>query len=182
MNVDHFLTRPIPEEYAEFYAGYVGRVPAGNLIHLLEQQIQDTLTLLHALSDEQTLYRPAPNEWSIKEVVGHMIDTERIFAYRALWIARSDTTTLPGFDQDDFVRAATFDAYPLTDLANEFNLVRQTTVLLFKNLTPKVWIRRGTVNNATVSVRALACCIAGHERHHLESLRTVYVKPDTQEA
>jgi hypothetical protein len=175
MTTTHFLTRPTPEEYAEFYAGYVGRVPAGNLIHLLEQQIHDTLTLLRGLSDEQALYRPAPAEWSIKEVAGHMIDTERIFAYRALRIARSDTTPLPGFDQDDYVRAANFDVYPLTDLANEFDLVRQTTVLLFKNLLPEAWTRRGTASNATVSVRALACCIAGHERHHLESLQTVYL-------
>jgi hypothetical protein len=176
MTAEHFSTRPAPQEYGEYYGRHISLVPAGNLLEILTSQVNDTLGLLHPLTDGQALFRPAPGEWSIKEVIGHILDTERIFAYRALCVARGDTTPLPGFEQDDYVKGATFDDYALVDLLNEFGLVRQTTVLLIKNLSAGAWTRSGTASNVTMSTRALACVIAGHERHHLESLRTVYLK------
>lgn len=174
MSNDYLSIQPAADEYHEFYAGYVRRVPAGNILTILTTQIDDTLGLLGRLDEQKALYKPGPAEWSVKEVAGHMIDTERMFASRALRFARNDKTPMPGFDQDDYVRGATFDAYPMADLIEEFKLVRQTTVLLFKPLTPETWTRRGTASGWEITVRALAYCIAGHERHHLESLRTSY--------
>jgi len=108
-------------------------------------------------------------------VVGHLIDSERIFAARALRFARSDATPLPGFEQDDYVRNSTFDSYPLGELASELGSVRESTVFLFKHLNEDAWMRRGTANGAKVSVRALAYIIAGHELHHREMLRARYL-------
>jgi len=174
MTTDYLSIQPKADEYFEYYSRYISLVPAGNIVELLRTQIADTLDLLGRLTEEKSLYKPGPNEWSIKEVIGHVMDTERIFAYRALRFARNDKTPIPGFDQDIYVQGATFDTYPLADLIEEFTLTRQTTVLLFKPLTPEMWTRRGTASDNEVSVRALAFIIAGHERHHLESLRTSY--------
>lgn len=174
MSNDYLSMQPAADEYHEFYGGYVKRVPAGNILEIMASQINDTLGLLSRLTEAQTGYKPGPAEWSVKEVVGHMIDTERIFAYRALRFSRNDKTAIPGFDQDEYVKGTTFDTYPIADLIEEFKLVRQTSLLLFKPLTPEMWTRRGTASGWEMSVRALAYCIAGHERHHLESLRTSY--------
>lgn len=174
MTTDYLTARPAADEHGEYYGRYIQRVPEGDILDLLTQQIAGTLALVSGLSDTQARYRPGPAEWSIKEVLGHVIDTERIFAYRGLCVARGDKTPLPGFEQDDYVRAATFDDYPLADLIEEFKLVRQTTVLLFRHLTPGTWERRGTASGFPLSARAAVYIIAGHERHHEESLRTSY--------
>jgi hypothetical protein len=111
----------------------------------------------------------------VNELIGHVIDSERIFSARALRFARNDATPLPGFEQDDYVGNSNFDAYPFAELASELDSVRRATVFLFKHLEEPAWMRRGLANNAEVSVRALAYIIAGHELHHREVLRTRYL-------
>jgi hypothetical protein len=120
-------------------------------------------------------FRYAPDKWSIKEVVGHVADAERIFAYRALRFARNDKSPLVGFEQDDYILNASFDDYPLADLASEFHSIRQATIFLFKHLSEGAWLRKGVANQGEASVRALAYMIAGHELHHMEILRTRYL-------
>ena len=169
------IDRPAATEYAPYYERYISRVPDGDLIELLERQLEDTLALLRAVPEERADARYAPGKWSIKEVVGHLSDTERVFAYRALRIARNDPTPLPGFDQDEYVRHGGFDARTLADLAAEFSAVRRATMDVFRYLDRDALSRRGVANGAEVSVRALAYIIAGHERHHGEVLRTRYL-------
>lgn len=170
------ISRPNTDEYAEFYAGYVGRVPEGDVLQFLRDQPQQLRDLLSGLTDEQAATRPAPAEWSIKEVIGHINDGERVFSYRALRFSRGDETALPGFDQDLFVKNANFSEQPLSDLLDEFTHLRAANVLLYKHMSPEVQMRRGTASTYPVSVRALIYITAGHVEHHLESLRTVYLK------
>lgn len=169
------LERPAETEYAPFYAGYVERVPDGAVFEMLAGQPDALRSLLGALSAEQADFRPGPAEWSIKEVVGHINDTERVFAYRALRISRADETPLAGFEQDDYVREANFSERTLPDLIEEFELLRRANLLAFKGLTDDVTRRMGTASGFPVSVRALLYIMAGHVEHHLESLRTDYL-------
>jgi uncharacterized damage-inducible protein DinB len=167
-------TRPAPTEYAPFYARYIDLVPQGDLFAILAQQREDALAMLAKIPEAKGNVRYTPGKWSIKEVVGHIIDSERIFAYRALRFGRNDATPLPGFEQDDYVRSGNFDACSLHELAEEFGLVRQATLTMLRHFGSDAWDRRGTANKTEVSVRALAYIIAGHERHHMDILRTKY--------
>jgi uncharacterized damage-inducible protein DinB len=167
--------RPDKSEYLPYYEKYVALVPAGDIIETLRRQSGDTLALLGSLDEARAGYAYEPGKWSIKGVVGHVIDTERIFAYRALRFARGDQTPLPGYDQDEYGRAANFDARTLADLTDEFQSVRAATVALLRGLDGEAWQRRGTANNAEVTVRALAHIIAGHELHHMQVLRERYL-------
>lgn len=168
-------SRPAEGEFLPYYETYIALVPAGDVIKTLEAQMSETQGLLRALPASSSTYRYAPGKWSVNEVIGHIIDSERIFAARALRFARNDATPLPGFEQDDYVRNSKFDAYPVAELASELDSVRRATVFLFKHLEEPAWMRRGIANNAEVSVRALAYIIAGHELHHREMLRTRYL-------
>lgn len=168
-------TKPAKSEFLPYYERYIALVPDGDVISTLATQITDTQSLLRALPASVATYRYAPDKWSVSEVVGHMIDSERIFTGRALRFARNDATPLPGFEQDDYVRNATFDAYPLSELASELETVRQSTIFLFRHMDEDAWTRRGLANNAEVSVRALAYIIAGHELHHREILSARYL-------
>ena len=168
-------TRPDSTEYPPYYGKYIGRVPEGDIAATLAHQMNATLTLLRALPEDRAGYAYAPGKWSIKEVVGHLMDTERIFAYRALCISRSDSTPLPGFEQNDYVANGNFNGRTLTSLIDELAAVRQSNVQLFTHLTEEQWRRRGTANGAEISARALAYNIAGHELHHAEILRSVYL-------
>lgn len=169
------ITRPQPDEYGAFYAGYIQRVPDGaDLFALLKQQPDDLRALLQSVGDEQANAHPAPGEWSIKEVVGHIADTERIHAYRALRIARGDATPLPGFEQDDYVRATNLNARSLADLLDEFEAQRRANVLCFEPLSEAELNRRGTVSGNPASARAMLYIMAGHVLHHIESLETSY--------
>lgn len=168
-------TRPAASEYLPYYEQYIAMVPDGDVISTLATQMTDTQCLLQALPASVATYRYAPEKWSVNELVGHMIDSERIFSGRALRFARNDPTPQPSFDQDGYVRAAMFDAHPLADLAAELNAVRQATIFLFRHFDEQAWTRRGTANNAEVSVRALAYIIAGHELHHREILSARYL-------
>lgn len=166
---------PNEGEFAPFYARYVARVPKGDVLKTLATQISDTASLLRSLPEERSRFRYAPDKWSIREVVGHMIDAERIFDHRALSIARGDPTPLPGFDENVYARASRSDARTLAELTSELELVRQSTVALFSSFDAEMVNRRGTANNVEVTVRALAFIIAGHERHHVDVLRSRYL-------
>jgi len=169
------IPRPAEHEYSPYYADYIARVPDGDLCATLAAQLTDTLALVRAIPEARGTYRYAPGKWSIKEVLGHVTDTERIMSYRALRIARGDTTPLPGFEQDDYVLAGGFDRRTLQDLSDELAAVRQATLHLFRHLDPPALARRGSASDKPVSVRALAYIIAGHERHHVAILTAKYL-------
>ncbi len=170
------IARPQSTEYPPYYAGYVAQVPDGDVVDLLRTQIGETLSLLREIPEERASHRYAPGKWSIKEVVGHVIDTERIFGHRVFRFARNDQTPLPGFEQDDYVRAADFGNPQLDDLAAEFEHVRRANLYLLRSLDDAAWLRRGVASGSEVSVRALAYIIAGHERHHMHIVRTRYLQ------
>lgn len=169
------IARPQQDEYAPFYAGYVQRVAEGrDVLALLGEQADGLRRLLAGVDEAQASARPRPDEWSVKEVLGHMCDTERIFAYRALRMARGDTTPLPGFEQDDYVRATDFNRRTLASLLDEFEAQRRGNLLFLEALTAAEIDRRGTASNGPFSVRALIYVMAGHVLHHVESLRVDY--------
>jgi hypothetical protein len=165
------LTRPERNEYADFYADYVRRVPNGDVIRILERQSQEMQAFLETVSDEQAEKPLAPGKWSVKQVVGHLCDGERVLVYRAMRFSRGDQTPLPGYEQDDYVRECHANERSLADLAAEYKAVRRATIALFKSMPAHAWLRRGTANNAEVSVRALAYITAGHEQRHLELMK-----------
>jgi hypothetical protein len=169
------IQRPGTDEFAPFYANYVAGVPDGDIVDVLAQQGRDLDALLAGLSAERAEFRYAPDKWTVKEVVGHVSDTERIFAYRALRISRGDATPLAGFDQDTYVATAAFGRRTLTDLLAEFQTVRAATVSLFRAMTDEESRRTGSANAVPVTARALAYIAAGHERHHARILRERYL-------
>lgn len=168
------ITRPAAGEYAPYYGTYVGKVPEGDLLQILENQRRETQALLGGLSDAKALHRYAPGKWSVKEVVGHLTDAERVFSYRALRFARGDAKPLQGFDENAWVPPGKFDARPLKDLAAEFDAVRRATIALLKSFDAEALQRRGVASDNPISVRALAYIIAGHERHHVGILHERY--------
>jgi len=168
-------TQPEANEYAPYYGKYIVLVPEGDVVSILGSQLEETLTLLNGLSEAQGDSRYEPGKWSIKELVGHVIDGEKIFGHRAFRFARGDEQPLPGFEQDDYVRAAGFGNRQLKDLTEEFELVRRSNLYLFRSLDERAWLRRGTASDALVSVRALAYIMAGHVMHHMNILRTKYL-------
>jgi hypothetical protein len=169
------MTKPETTEYAPHFEKYISLVPEGNISVTLDKQIEDTLRLIRSLTDAQGDLRYAPGKWSVKEVIGHLIDAERIFAYRALRFARNDVTPLHGFDENRFVDNARFSSLSLADLAEEFEYTRKSNVYLFKHLDSDSWLRRGPANDNEISVRAVAYAIAGHELHHMGILRSRYL-------
>ena len=172
---DTRATRPAPDEFAPYYGRYIDRVPDGDIVATLGDQIEETLAVLHDIPDERAGFRYAPDKWSIREVIGHLSDAERIFAYRALRIARGDETPLPGFDENAFVSRARLDDRSFAGLIAEFAAVRAASIALFDSLFPEEWARRGIASEKGVSVRALAWIAAGHEIHHLGILRERYL-------
>ncbi len=174
MNVQT-IARPDETEYLPYYGKYVSLVPDGDIINVLSTQLDETLALLREIPESRAGFRYADDKWSIKELVGHVIDGERIFAYRALRFARNDRTPLPGFEQDDYIRNAAFDERTLDDLASEFESVRRSTIFLFRPLKTEALMRQGLANESVASVRALAYMIAGHELHHRNILRDRYL-------
>lgn len=174
-----YAQRPAPGEYNEYYHKYTSRVPDGDIIAILATQLEDTLTLLRDVSDERALHAYAPGKWTIKEVIGHMSDVERVMSYRALRFARGDETPLPGFDETTYAPAGEFNTRPLASLLAELASVRRGTVALLAGLPPSAWARSGAANQSPVSVRALAWIIAGHELHHRELIATRYLAAAT---
>jgi len=167
--------RPDESEYFSYYHKYISLVPNGDVVSQLESQHGETRTLLAPLSAERAGYRYAPGKWSVREVIGHLSDSERVFAYRAMRFARNDATPLPGFDENSFAANANYDERSLESVVDELTAVRRATVAFFNGLASEAWLRRGLANDKEMSVRALAWTIAGHERHHRELIRTRYL-------
>jgi hypothetical protein len=168
------IARPQPGEYAPYYDRYISLIQGEDILDTLDQQRRQTMLLLSGRDDEDGDFRYAPDKWSAKEVLGHVCDTERVFAYRALRFSRADATPLAGFEQDDYVRNGPFEQRPLADLVEDFIAVRRATLSLLRNLDEAAWMRRGIANKNEVSVRALAYIIAGHELHHRRILEEKY--------
>ena len=165
------LSRPDRSEYADFYANYISKVPNGDLANFLELQPGEFVGLLNDLSDDQAIAPPAPGKWSVKQVLGHLCDAERVMGYRILRFARNDKTELEGFEQDDYVATADSNGRSTADLLAELKSVRGATLALLRSLTDEASVRSGIANGKSISVRALAYVIGGHAQHHLELMR-----------
>jgi hypothetical protein len=167
----------IPErsEAAEYYFNYIGRIKSGDVVKVLEDQIEETTKFLRGISEEKSLYRYAPDKWSIRQVWGHVNDTERVFLSRALWFARKLEPALPSFEQDTAVSAADSDRVEWARHVEEFRHVRQASLAFFRNLPTEAWLRRGTASGNPFTVRAIAYMIAGHVEHHVAGLKEKYL-------
>jgi hypothetical protein len=167
--------RPTADECSSYYLTYTKLVPDGDILQTLQAQHADIHALLKDTTDAYASTRPAPEEWSVKEVVAHLSDAERLFAFRALWFARGEQAALPGMEPNPWVDLSNANARPLSDLLAEFDHVRAASIALFANLDAAAWQRRGIASDNVIGVRALAWIIAGHELHHNRSLREVYL-------
>lgn len=168
-------TRPQPDEHTPYHTMYLSKIPEGDILELLIKHGEEIHQQLSQVSEAQSAFRYAEDKWSLKQVLGHLIDTERIFQYRLLRVARNDQTPIEGFEQDDYVAGGEFDARSWADLLAEYTTVRAATVSLIRGLPADAWLRRGTANDNPVSVRALACLIAGHELHHMSIVKERYL-------
>jgi len=168
------MQRPEPSEIGDYFHRYIDLVPAGDPLRQLERQGERTAQALAALTEPQAMHRYAPGKWSVKEVLGHLADTERVMTYRALRFARGDGTELPGFDENLFVANAGFDQQTLPQLIESFRRVRQASLALFQGVDAVAERRSGIANGKPMSVRGIGFIVAGHELHHLGVLRERY--------
>jgi hypothetical protein len=168
------IAGPGPGEFAEFFAGYISRVPEGDILEILGAQPAEIRRALASVRPERETFRYAPGKWSIRDVVGHVSDSERVFGYRALCIARGDESAFPGFDEQVYAAAAGADACPLAELLREFEAARTANLAVLRRLPAAAWLNVGTANASPASVRALAWILAGHPLHHLAVLRERY--------
>ena len=168
------ISPPAESEYMPYYGRYIGLVPAGDIVETLATQFRETESMLRDAPESKGAYSYAPDKWTVKESLGHIIDAERIFTYRALRIARNDKTPLASFEQNDYVPESGANERTLKDLIDEFAAVRQASILLLRSLPAHAWERTGTASNAAISVRALAWIVAGHELHHNRIFRENY--------
>ena len=168
--------RPQPAEYDPYYEKYLSLILGNDILAALDEQRRQMVLLLSGRTEADGDLRYAPQKWSLKEVLGHINDTERIMSYRALRISRGDATSIEGFEQDDYVRNGPFGRRSLADLIEDYIAVRRATVSLFRNLDEAAWTRRGIANKNEVTVRALAYIIAGHELHHRRIIEEKYLK------
>ena len=176
------LPRPAPDESTAYYQEYISEVPGELIGKYLLEQLHDLEQLMAPLDDTAARARYAAGKWSVKEVLGHLTDTERIFAYRLMRIARSDATPLPGFDENAYVPAGEFDTRALVSLMGEFGALRRSTIALVDGLPPDSWVRRGQASGASITPRALAYIIVGHTAHHARVLRERYRLSPAQDA
>ncbi len=165
------MPRPDATEFAPFYRGYTHLVPEDDVLTAMRTEGDKTAAFLRGVPEVEAVRLHPPFTWTVRQVVGHLTDAERVFGYRALRFARGDTTPLPGFDENTYAAAADVSRVPLADLAAEFESLRRSHVYLFGRLAPADWDRRGEANGQAVSVRALAYIMVGHERHHAAILR-----------
>jgi hypothetical protein len=172
------MNRPTPDEYNPAYANYINLVAEEEIISLMETQLEDTIIFLKNIPEEKYNFRYAEGKWTLKEVLGHIIDNEIIFSYRALRIARNDKTPLPGYEQDDYVKFSEFKNSKFGDLINHFYHLREANIFLFKGFNNDVLLRTGTANNSKISVRAIAYIIVGHVIHHVKIIKERYLKTD----
>jgi DinB superfamily len=169
------LGRPEKTEAAPPYFHYINQVDGEDPLAPLERQLDESAALASSISEEKSLYRYDPQKWSIREVLNHVSDTERAFAFRALWFARGFDSPLPSYEQDIAAAAAKADAIAWAEHVEEFRRVRLSTISLFRNLPPEAWMRTGIASNFRFSVRALAFITAGHFTHHAKILRDRYL-------
>ena len=169
------MQRPDQSEYAPYYQQYIKDVPQIDILEYLKQQLDETVKLFSGVSEEKASFRYAPDKWSVKEVLGHILDSERIFAYRALCISRDEKNSLPGFDQNIYTANANFDKLKLTDIVEEFVALRKSNLKMFGNFSEEMWTRKGTANKNEVTVRAVAYILAGHALHHINVVREQYL-------
>ena len=173
-NIICMTGRPEPNEAAPYYFGYINRVSNGDIVHTLQNQLDEMLPLLHSVSEEKSLYRYAPDKWSIRQMWNHVNDAERIFLYRALWFARGHNTALPSFEQDIAVAAGKADDVSWANHVEEFRVVRLATLSFFRNLPQETWLYSGIASGNPFSVRACAYIVAGHVAHHAAVLHEKY--------
>jgi hypothetical protein len=166
---------PAESEYAVYYGRYVGKIEGTDIVAVLEEQLESTLPLLRGIDERTANYRYEPGKWSVKEVLGHIIDGERVFAYRALTFARNDTTALPSFDQDKWAESAPWANLPISHIVAEFEAVRRANIFMFRQCDAAAWGRTGVANEKPMTTRSAAFVIAGHLQHHLEILKTRYL-------
>ena len=169
------MNRPTENEYAPYYQSYVDQVSESDIMHVLRSELDELDVLLGRVSAEKETYAYAEGKWTIREIVGHLIDGERVFGYRALCIARGEKQNLPGFDQNDYMSMAPYNHVELEDLLSEMRLVRLSNIAMFRTLDEEGWNRVGTANGNEVTVRALAFIMGGHLRHHMNVLRERYL-------
>jgi len=167
--------RPGTNEYADYYEKYVSLVPDGDIAETLARQLDESLATYRSIAEEQAKFRYAAGKWTIKQMLGHVCDAERVFSYRATAFARADKNALPGFEQDEWIPYADSDARTWTSLLEELKAIRGSTVALFRSLSDQALTRRGVASGREVSVLALGFIIGGHERHHLTVLKTKYL-------
>lgn len=170
-----YLQRPGANEYAEYYEKYVSLVPETNILKVLGEQMESVRGLISNIPAEQETFRYAPEKWSIRELVGHINDGERVFGFRAFTFAHSEASALPGFDENDYVRESNFNQTPLQDLLAHFLLLRDSNILLLEQLAERDWAKSGVASENAVTVRALVWIMAGHVRHHLRILTERYL-------
>lgn len=173
--IPDLTTAPDRSEAAEYYFTYIEQVPEGDVLRTLEAQLDETIAFMESISDAQSHHRYAPDKWSIREVLAHINDTERVFAFRAFWFARALLLPLPSFDQDVAVPTSAAEDRTWASHIDEFRAVRGATLALFRGLTPEGWTRRGIASEKEFSVRALAFITAGHVTHHVRLLRERYL-------
>lgn len=169
------MNRPEKTEYNEYYETYVSLVTETDIVKALENQQSELIELLREISEEKSLHAYAEGKWTIKELLGHLSDGERIFGYRALRIARADKTPIEGYEQDGYIENSNFNDVKFSDLLDEFLYIRKASVIFFRNLSDEAWLRIGTANDLPISVRALAYIMVGHVSHHLNILKTRYL-------
>jgi len=169
------MNRPEKTEYAEYYDRYISLIDSDEIVAVLENQLEELAEVFKQITEEKSHYAYAADKWTIKEVIGHLADGERIFAYRALRISRADKTPIEGFEQDGYIENSNFNQTPLSDLTAELLLTRKSNLIFFRNLSGEAWLRTGTASENSVSVRALAYIMAGHVRHHLKILNERYL-------
>jgi hypothetical protein len=169
------MTTPDRTEAAEYYFTYIDQVGPGDICAVLRTQADETVAFLRSISDERSLYRYAPDKWSIRQTVGHVNDAERVFVFRALWFARGFDSPLPSFDQNVAVSTAYSDERSWQSHVDEFRAIRAATLAFFENLPDDAWMRRGVASGNAVTVRALAYIVAGHVAHHMKILHERYL-------
>ena len=171
------MKRPHPSEHAEYYGLYVNQVPDGDVLEILDEEVGRTVELLGGLPPEWETYRYEPGKWSVREVMGHVVDGERLFGYRALSIARADPADLPSMDQDQWAGSSNAGDRPLAALLDDLERARRSSIAMFESFDEEMWARRGMASGFEFSVRTFPYILAGHEIHHRRVLEERYLKP-----
>ena len=170
------MDRPTEKEYAPYYQKYISLIPNGDILQLMEKQNEQFCEFLAQFDEERANYRYAKGKWSIKEVIGHLIDVELVFMYRAWRFSRNDKASLHGFEQDEFIANSDFSKMTLSELVEQFYHMRKAAIPMFSSFSDEMWRRKGTANDSTFTVRAIAYIMVGHVIHHMRIIHQKYMK------